>query len=242
MTSESISSKVRVSLTDEPPSVESASNVLRTEGPSIEGMISDPVDEADGADEYEDAAFAKAQTLMMDLEEESGPDSVAFRTTTDSTPKYYVQGVVLGQRACIITNLLGGDSQTLFQPQMVWTIGRNRDAALPLRDRVLSRRHAVILYVPEEGFYLVDLNSMNGSFVNGSRIQQRQLLKDGDRLRIGGFEFSFFTSRGSRSIEAIHPEVLARFTSSKARSEAFMDYAALEEPELLFGTTTSTKE
>lgn len=186
-------------------------------------------------EEQEESAFARAQTLMINPDEESsGPDSLAFSAIAGSVPKYYVQGVVLGQRACIITNLLGGDSQTLFQPQMVWTIGRNREAALPLRDRALSRRHAVILYVADEGFYLVDLNSMNGSFVNGGRIQQRQLLKDGDRLRLGSFEFSFFSSKNSRSIEPIHPEVLARFTGVKSRTENFIDYSALEEPEVLF--------
>jgi pSer/pThr/pTyr-binding forkhead associated (FHA) protein len=182
----------------------------------------------------EDVAFAKAQTLMIDLEQAPiSPSSEGVSVPTEIPLKHYIQGVVQGQQSYIITNLLGG-SLTLFQPQMVWTVGRNRGAALPLRDRLLSRRHAVIMFVLQEGFNLVDLNSMNGSFLNGNRIQQRQLLKDGDRIRLGSFEFNFFISQTSRTIEPIHPEVLARFTSSKSCQEGFMDYSALEEPEILF--------
>ncbi|EKQ70586.1 FHA domain-containing protein [Leptolyngbyaceae cyanobacterium JSC-12] len=189
----------------------------------------------DSVQEPEEFAFAKAPTLMIKPDEESSDeDALALNTVVDATPKYYIQGVVLGRRACLITNVLDGSSQTLFQPQMVWTIGRNREAALPLRDRALSRRHAVILYVPDEGFYLVDLNSMNGSFINGMRIQQRQLLKDGDCLRLGSFKFSFFTSNQLRSIDPIHPEVLARFTGLKSRTKDSIDYLALEEPDVLF--------
>ncbi len=236
MTSESLTSEIREPSMDGFPSTDSSDTQISVVHSTDGGVSKPPPDEAD------DAVFAKAQTLMMSLDDDpEESDSGPLGLELDSSPRYYVQGVVLGQRACLITNLLGGDSQTLFQPQMVWTIGRNREAALPLRDRVLSRRHAVILYVPDEGFYLIDLNSMNGSFINGQRIEQRQLLKDGDRLRIGSFEFNFFTSCGSRSIEAIHPEVLTRFTTSKTRSEAFMDYAALEEPEVIFGSGTRSQ-
>lgn len=235
MTSESFTSEIREPSMDD-FSLNDGSDTQISVVDSTGGVVSRT------ADENDDAVFAKAQTLMMSLDNESDLlESSESEPGSSTAPLHYIQGVVLGQRACLITNLLGGDSQTLFQPQMVWTIGRNREAALPLRDRVLSRRHAVILYVPDEGFYLIDLNSMNGSFINGRRMEQRQLLKDGDRLRIGSFEFSFFTSCGARSIEAIHPEVLTRFTTSKMRSEAFMDFAALEEPEVIFGTASKNQ-
>jgi pSer/pThr/pTyr-binding forkhead associated (FHA) protein len=94
----------------------------------------------------------------------------------------------------------------------------------------------VILYTPGEGFYLIDLNSMNGSFVNGRRVFHRQLLQDGDRLRIGTIEFRFFNSLRTRSIEPIHAEILARFTHFQPYSEESMDFSALEVPEILFGS------
>lgn len=229
MNSEPIFSDIFMPLADELPLPDDP----QTRQPFMQPSNDRPVE----PDDNEELAFAKAPTLMMDAESAAdGLDSAAF-AISDTVTRYYVQGVVLGRRACLMTNLLDGISQTLFQPQMVWTIGRNREAALPLRDRALSRRHAVILYQQDQGFYLVDLNSMNGSFVNGVRLQQRQLLQDGDRVRIGSVEFSFFTSKASRSIEPIHPEVLTRFTSSKFRNNDFIDYSALEEPPILFGTS-----
>ncbi len=132
--------------------------------------------------------------------------------------KHYVQGVLQGQQAYLITNLLRGESLTLFQPQMVWTIGRNRQAAFPFTDKKLSRRHAVIQYVPQKGFYLIDLNSMNGSFVNDGQVQQRQLLQDADRVHIGRICFTFFVSHLYRQLEEMHPEVLARLNALDTRS------------------------
>jgi pSer/pThr/pTyr-binding forkhead associated (FHA) protein len=198
----------------------------------------DPLDDLDYLDR-DDLAFAKDPTLMIN-QEFKAEDAQPLRSH-DTALKFYVQGIVQDQRAYLVTNLLGCGSQTLFQPQMVWTIGRNREAALPLRDRVLSRRHAVILYTQGEGFYLIDLNSMNGSYVNGVRIQQRQLLNDGDRIRIGNVEFSFFATLTSRTIEPIHPEVLARFTSPSPKTENFVVYSALEEPEICFNTLRGEK-
>ena len=180
----------------------------------------------------DDALLAKAATMVIDLP--AGDQEEVRHETTHQSIKY-IQGVVQGARVFIITNLLE-ESQTLVQPQMVWTIGRNRDAALPLKDRAMSRRHAVLLYIRGVGFQLVDLNSMNGSFINGTRIQQRHLLKDGDHIRVGSTNFTFFISDRFRTLDAIHPEVLARFNASESRSPAFLDYSALEEPEILFNT------
>lgn len=192
--------------------------------------------------EGEELVLAKAPTLMLNLDQDLQQSAESpVKSEGVHAPRFYVQGIVMGHRACIITNLMGSTSQTVFQPQMVWTIGRNREAALPLRDRALSRRHAVILYTANEGFYLVDLNSMNGSFLNGVRVYQRQLLNDNDLIRMGNVEFNFFVSGQSRTIEPIHPEVLARFTNPTTHAEKFIDYSALEEPEILFSTLREGK-
>ncbi|XHX80979.1 MAG: FHA domain-containing protein [Stenomitos frigidus ULC029] len=207
----------------------------QTEPHPVADQVSTSVTQTEYADEFADgdeAALAKAATLMMDLPV-SQPEAVI--TETLSEPLKYIQGVVQGKQAFIITNL-PDESQTLAQPQMVWTIGRNRDAAIPLKDRAMSRRHAVILYIQGVGFQLVDLNSMNGSFVNGERIQQRHVLKDGDRIRVGSVNFTFYVSHRSRGLATIHPEVLARFNTAEPRSDSFIDYAELEDPEVLFKT------
>jgi hypothetical protein len=209
--------------------------------PVVPQPVQPMLDSRDDDLDPEDGALAKAPTWMMGEEAGHNDADVSYQSL-NKVPRFYVQGIVHQRQAYLITNLIAGESQRLIQPQMVWTIGRNREAALPLRDRVLSRRHAVILYVPNDGFHLIDLNSMNGSYVNGLRIQQRQALMDGDRIRMGELEFNFFTSCASRTIEAIHPEVLARFTSPQPRNEGYVDYSELEEPEIFFNTTRRTED
>jgi pSer/pThr/pTyr-binding forkhead associated (FHA) protein len=239
MNSEPISTDLQLNL----PSVRPSTDAPQIVVPIVPQPAPAELDDFDDFDEFngEDLAFAKDPTLMID-HPPSEDDSQPLRSPIDITPKFYLQGIVHDQQAYIVTNLVGGGSQILFQPQMVWTIGRNREAALPLRDRVLSRRHAVILYAQGEGFHLIDLNSMNGSYVNGIRIQQRQLLRDGDRVRIGSVEFSFFATSTSRTIDPIHPEILARFTTPKPRAENFVAYSALEEPEIFFTTLRSEED
>ncbi len=141
----------------------------------------------------------------------------------------YVQGVIRGQQAYIITNLCDRTSSTLFQPQMTWSIGRNRDAAIPLRDRMLSRHHSVLMYVRNSGFHLLDLNSMNGSYINGERLENRASLKDGDFLRVGNTEFFFFLSNGYRNLDALHPEVLNRLVKPDVKPSSHIDYAEIKE-------------
>ncbi len=141
---------------------------------------------------------------------------------------HYVQGVIRGQQAYIITNLCNQVSSTLFQPQMTWSIGRNRQAAIPLRDRMLSRHHSVLMYVRNAGFHLLDLNSMNGSYINGVRVENRVSLKDGDFVRVGNTEFFFFVSNGYRNLDPLHSEVLTRLINPEAKSP-HVDYSELKE-------------
>ncbi|MFB2833955.1 FHA domain-containing protein [Floridanema evergladense] len=122
----------------------------------------------------------------------------------------YIQGVVQEQEVYLITNLVSGNTQTLFQPQKIWIIGRDRCLALRLRDRWISRQHAAIQYVEAEGFYLIDLNSTNGTFINGEPVFHPQLLKDGDRIRLGSLTISFFLAQTAQKLEPISSEIVAQ--------------------------------
>jgi signal transduction histidine kinase len=62
-------------------------------------------------------------------------------------------------------------------------VGRSSDD-LPLTDYTVSRRHAEIS--PQgRGWYLTDLKSSNGTYVNGSRLERPVRLKHGDQIRLG---------------------------------------------------------
>jgi hypothetical protein len=72
------------------------------------------------------------------------------------------------------------------------SIGREHDNNIELKDEEVSRYHARILY--EEGrFFVEDLESSSGTWVNGVR-QRRSALGDGDVIRIGTTELAFEVS------------------------------------------------
>jgi len=65
-----------------------------------------------------------------------------------------------------------------------WVIGRGRGADAVLAEPTISRAHVAIGYQPEEGFFVQDLGSTNGTLLNGERTQ-RAALTDGDELQMG---------------------------------------------------------
>lgn len=120
----------------------------------------------------------------------------------------YMQATVSGDEVYLSTNLLKGCSQTLYQSQGVWTIGRDsQQALLPIADRRLSRRHAAIRYQQGQ-FYLIDLNSSNGSFINGEAIRRWAVLKDGDRVRLGSITFVFYICQTAQTLKSISEATL----------------------------------
>jgi phosphoserine phosphatase RsbU/P len=73
------------------------------------------------------------------------------------------------------------------------SIGRASDCSIPIKDRYLSRKHAEILAI-DGAWVLKDLGSANGTYLNGSRVEHDQLLKTGDRIRLGDTEIVFETA------------------------------------------------
>ena len=70
-------------------------------------------------------------------------------------------------------------------------IGRNPTTDITLLDDGISREHAIILYDPESDSYsLEDLQSTNGTQVNGKRVRS-VTLADGDEVRVGRTLFRF---------------------------------------------------
>ena len=79
----------------------------------------------------------------------------------------------------------GGQTVELTTPNAV--IGRHTDADLRLPLPDVSRRHCRCFFA-DGSWQIVDLNSLNGIYVNGERVQQADL-HHGDVLGIGGFTF-----------------------------------------------------
>jgi adenylate cyclase len=86
------------------------------------------------------------------------------------------------------------ESSSCFLPLVgnnCWTIGRSSESAVVLTDRWLSRNHAMLQSMGLGEFYLIDLGSRNGTFVNGRRVSVPVALQDGDRLTFGQTEIEF---------------------------------------------------
>ena len=70
-------------------------------------------------------------------------------------------------------------------------IGRNPNTDITLLDEGISREHAIIELDPEAGTFTVeDLQSTNGTKVNGKRVRS-ETLTDGDEILIGQTLFRF---------------------------------------------------
>jgi hypothetical protein len=69
------------------------------------------------------------------------------------------------------------------------TIGRGEDRDIVVPDSAVSRKHCKIV-LEDDGYYIVDEGSTNGTFVSGMRVA-REKLKNGDIIQIGESKFRF---------------------------------------------------
>lgn len=79
----------------------------------------------------------------------------------------------------------------------LFTIGRGPDRDLILTAAGVSRRHAC-LFIQAGELYVEDSGSRNGTCLNGSRIDTRSPVRNGDILRIGEYEFTVKQDRESK--------------------------------------------
>jgi diguanylate cyclase (GGDEF)-like protein len=94
-------------------------------------------------------------------------------------------------RAYLIV-LAGSNVGEMYEVEAPETVlGRGANATVRLNDDGISRRHARLVLVQNE-VVLEDLNSSNGTAVNGDPITQR-ILRDGDKIRLGSTTILKFT-------------------------------------------------
>ncbi|MGG6263503.1 FHA domain-containing protein [Leptolyngbya sp. AN03gr2] len=95
-------------------------------------------------------------------------------------------------RPHLVLHLPDGMVHFWLQNQQNWRIGRSTDCDIVLSDHCVSRYHAAIQLLEPGEFYLVDLNSYNGSFINDRRVREISRLHSGDRLSFGQVELEFY--------------------------------------------------
>lgn len=69
-------------------------------------------------------------------------------------------------------------------------IGTGLDCELRILDKTISRHHALLNASTLTNYYITDLNSVNGTFVNNYQISNREII-DGDIIKLGDLELKF---------------------------------------------------
>lgn len=95
-----------------------------------------------------------------------------------------------GKRPCLI--MIKGDyiGEVYELDASVTMIGRSDDVNLTVSDISISRRHAMLAF-RNQNFYVSDLDSTNGTFINKELVGSARLLREGDKLTVGSVTFKF---------------------------------------------------
>jgi transcriptional regulator with GAF, ATPase, and Fis domain/pSer/pThr/pTyr-binding forkhead associated (FHA) protein len=97
---------------------------------------------------------------------------------------------LLNPRLVALSGPLEGTIRVLTDGPL--SLGRDTTNQIMIGDSAVSRNHCTITSVSPEVYEIFDLESHNGTFVNGIQIS-RAPIRHGDRIRVGSSEFAFFT-------------------------------------------------
>jgi pSer/pThr/pTyr-binding forkhead associated (FHA) protein len=97
----------------------------------------------------------------------------------------------------ILRTVSEGEPEKVFRilPGGVRTLGRATGADFSVDGALVSRIHCRLIATPGGGLEVRDLDSTNGTFVNGNRVQTAQLAS-GDRIQIGRVELVALRDNG----------------------------------------------
>ena len=128
--------------------------------------------------EHEREARAKDSKLQQDkkemVEKEPDPRKTIISGRTKGQAKatqvqfYFENGPLSGQTVLLSHNM---------------TIGRSSSNTVVIEEQTISGQHAKIEYSEQE-YILIDLDSTNGTFVNGNKVSQ-SAIKKGDTVKMG---------------------------------------------------------
>jgi hypothetical protein len=96
--------------------------------------------------------------------------------------------------ALIITDARGDAKKVNIEINQSFFVGRGKSNNMRFDDERMSRQHFSI-EAEGDGFYLTDLESTNGTFLNGVQIKGRRQLQANDTIQAGQEKFVFLGSR-----------------------------------------------
>src|SRR6202030_2748693 len=112
----------------------------------------------------------------------------------------------------------GSEQKNIVLNHTPFTVGRKVDKDLVIADPRVSRDHAQILLEGKD-FFLVDLSSKRGTFVNGERVQ-RQKLERGDRLEFGARDSAYLLFNPGHATSNTARDFLSQISGIQIKQEA----------------------
>src|SRR6187397_1173455 len=97
--------------------------------------------------------------------------------------------------AIVISEKGGGERREIFDKHEI-NVGRVQGNDLMLPKGNVSKRHARLLF-RDGRFIVTDLKSTNGTYVNGRKIAQATIVREGDKIYIGDFVLRIESGSGA---------------------------------------------
>jgi len=107
--------------------------------------------------------------------------------------RFRTSSLVLKSPPHLILRTEAGSHRLPLDVGNCWTFGRSSDNTFPLPDRWTSRAHAMLQRTDDGEYYLIDLGSRNGTFVNGRRVSIPVRLRNSDLLTVGQTDLVFYS-------------------------------------------------
>ena len=102
------------------------------------------------------------------------------------------------------------------------TLGRDSANQIMIGDSAVSRKHCTITQASADVYEISDLDSHNGTFVNGVKID-RTPIRHGDRIRVGTSEFVFLTGEDKDIDGGAQSSGVGTQTTSGTLTALFLD-------------------
>jgi pSer/pThr/pTyr-binding forkhead associated (FHA) protein len=134
------------------------------------------------------------QTSTLGLGGVLGPVSKPEATEISEDIRQAVAALPPGAALLLVTHGPNAGSRFLLD-QAVTTAGRHPESDIFLDDVTVSRRHAELVRGDDGRFRVVDVGSLNGTYLNRQRIDEGPLTS-GDEVQIGKFRLLFLAVEG----------------------------------------------
>jgi pSer/pThr/pTyr-binding forkhead associated (FHA) protein len=166
----------------------------KPERPELEiGRVGDSVFDLAGPDEAEPIELSAEPEDMLVPPAASAPETATIELGDTASPEIAGPQGSAPLYAGLIVQREGRIERVVAWNDDLLTVGRSADCDLVLSQDEVSRRHAQLRRASDR-YEVHDLGSVNGTLVNGRRVDQR-VLEVGDVIAIEGYQLTFVLDR-----------------------------------------------